>query len=405
LRVLVITSTYPRFPGDGTAPFVDSISRNVAALGHEVHVLVPEHRDWAWTDADGQLSFHRFRYSPVRSWTPWGFSEAMGSAGIKWRLYPLAPVVFASAARAARRLLADGGYDLVHAHWVIPNGPVGRLAAGRTPLVVSLHGSDVAVAERSTAIGRAARWSFDRAAAVTAPSSDLLERARALGARDPLVHVPYGADLDAIAVTSEAGLSRRAAIGVASDDTLIVAIGRLLPVKGFDVLLDALAAALRVDPGLRLALVGDGPERAALEAHIAELGIGDRATLVGAVRHDEVPSFLAAADVVAVPSVQRGGYVDGLPNVALEAMAAGRALVATRVGGLPDLVRDDESGLLLDGGDVEALSTALLGLARDPERRARLGAAARTEIAEHRSWRSVAERFVEVYRQATERRR
>jgi phosphatidyl-myo-inositol dimannoside synthase len=196
LKVLVLTSSYPRFPGDSTAPFVDSISRGVAALGHEIHVLVPEHRDWAWPLTDGTLHFHRYRYSPFRSWTPWGFSEALaGGSSIRKQLYPLAPVVFASATRAARKLLAGGSFDLVHAHWLVPNGPIGRAAAGSTPLVLSLHGSDVAVAERSSLIGRVARGTFERVAAVTAPSTDLLLRARAMGAREPLELVPYGADV------------------------------------------------------------------------------------------------------------------------------------------------------------------------------------------------------------------
>jgi glycosyltransferase involved in cell wall biosynthesis len=89
--------------------------------------------------------------------------------------------------------------------------------------------------------------------------------------------------------------------------------------------------------------------------------------------------------------------VDGLPNVALEAMGAGRALVATRVGGLPELVRPDETGLLVDERDPEGLADALVALARDPELRARLGRHAQAEIREHRSWHAVAERFVGVY--------
>jgi glycosyltransferase involved in cell wall biosynthesis len=93
--------------------------------------------------------------------------------------------------------------------------------------------------------------------------------------------------------------------------------------------------------------------------------------------------------------------VDGLPNVALEAMAAGRALVATRVGGLPELVRNDETGLLVDEKDVGQLADAITRLARDAALRARLGDAARLEIQTERSWESVAERFEAVYERAS----
>ena len=402
MKVLVVTSSYPRFPGDGTAPFVDSIAQGVAALGHEIHVLVPEHRDWAWPAADGDLHFHRYRYSPLRSWTPWGFSEALaGGSSIKKQLYPLAPVVFASATRAARKLLADGSFDAVHAHWLVPNGPIGRAAAGSTPLVVSLHGSDVAVAERSIVIGRLARRTFERTAAVTAPSSDLLVRAKALGAREPLELVPYGADVATFEASQAERAAVRARLGVEGDDVLVAGIGRLLPVKGFDVLVDAFATASKRDDRLRLVLVGDGPERSELARRVEALDIGKSTTLVGAVNHDEIPGFLAAADVVAVPSVHRGGYVDGLPNVALEAMAAGRPLIASRVGGLPDLVRPDETGLLVHELDADELAEAIVALSRDLERRMRLGAAAKDETREQRSWTSVARRFVDVYERAT----
>ena len=198
MKILAITSSYPRYEGDPTAPFIESIVRGVAAQGHTVHVLLPQHRGWSRPPSEGSVHYHHYRYSPRRSWTPWGFSESLqGGVQIRKPLYALAPVVLASATRAARTLLAAGGFDVVHVHWVVPNGPIGALAAParRVPLVISLHGSDVAVSERSRAIGRATRWSFARAAAVTAPSGDLLERAARLGATGMLERVPYGADV------------------------------------------------------------------------------------------------------------------------------------------------------------------------------------------------------------------
>jgi glycosyltransferase involved in cell wall biosynthesis len=321
-----------------------------------------------------------------------------GGSAIRKPLYLLAPVVAASAVRAARKILAGGGFDVVHAHWVVPNGPIGRLAAGATPLVVSMHGSDVAVSERSRAFGRVARWTFERAAAVTAPSRDLLSRARELGAREPLELVPYGAD--EVAVSPEAAPALRSRLGVAADDVLVVGLGRLVPVKGFDYLVQALAEASSEDPRLRLVLVGDGSERRALADRATSLRVADRVQLVGEVAHDAVPTFLAAADVVAVPSIRFEGLVDGLPNVALEAMAAGKPLVATRVGGLPELVQDGRNGVLVEERSATELASALLRLAGDADLRARLGAAARDEIRTERSWVTVACRFVEIYERA-----
>ena len=404
MKILAITSSYPRYEGDATAPFVESIVRSVAAQGHAVHVLLPQHREWARPEIEGGVHFHRYRYSPRRAWTPWGFSESLqGGMQIRKPLFALAPIVLASATRAARALLAQGGFDVVHVHWVVPNGPIGALAAPPSrgiPLVISLHGSDVAVSERSRAIGRATRWSFARASAVTAPSRDLLERAAKLGATCRREAVPYGADASSFAVSAGTAASTRLGLGLNADHFVVVGIGRLIPVKGFEYLVDAHAEALRGNPALRLVLVGDGDERAGLEERIRALAVADSVVLVGAVRHEEIPGYLAAADAVAVPSVHFAGFVDGLPNVALEAMAAGKPLIASRVGGLPELVRDHENGLLVDEKSSHALAEAIAALAGDSDLRLRLGAAAQAEIASTRSWEAVAERFVGIYEDA-----
>jgi glycosyltransferase involved in cell wall biosynthesis len=376
----------------------------VAARGHELHVLMPESARWARPSLEHNVEYHRYRYSPSRSWTPWGFSAALdGGTRIKRSLYALAPVVLGSALRTARSIVRRERIELVHVHWVVPNGPIGAVTARRhgLPLVVSLHGSDMAVSERSRAIARLTRSTFAHASAVTAPSGDLLERATRLGAHAPLERIPYGADVENIAARSGARDEMRARLGLDDGDVAVIALGRLVPMKGFDVLVEAMARADA--PNLRLLVVGDGSERASLEARVDRLGLGTRAIFAGAVAPQAVPDFLAASDVVAVPSIHYEGYVDGLPNVALEGMAAGRPLVASRAGGLPELVRPGENGLLVPEGDVDALAAAVQTLAGDPDLRARMGAAAQRLIREELTWDAVAERFESVYEKAVAR--
>jgi phosphatidylinositol alpha-1,6-mannosyltransferase len=399
VKILAITSSYPRFEGDATAPFVESMVRSVAELGHEVHVLVPQNREWRRPASEGSVRFHTYRYSPLRTWTPWGFSASLeGGARIRTALYPLAPLVVASGVRAARGLLAGGGFDAVHVHWVVPNGPIGALAAhSRAPLVVSLHGSDVAVSERSSAIGRATRWTFSRAAAVTAPSRDLLDRAAGLGARRRLELVQYGVDARAFSAGPDEAAATRARLGVDDDALLVCGVGRLIPVKGFEFLVRAYASVAHERPKVKLVLVGDGDQRGELVELARTLEVADGVVFTGTAGRDEIPGYLAAADVVVVPSVRHAGYVDGLPNVALEAMAAGRPLVATRAGGLPDLVRDGENGLLVDEKDAAGLAAAITRLVDDSELRSRLGRTAQAEARAQRSWTAVGERFVAIY--------
>src|SRR5207253_2307807 len=141
--------------------------------------------------------------------------------------------------------------------------------------------------------------------------------------------------------------------------------------KGFAFLIEAAAKT----GGVELAIVGDGDLRARLETQARELGV--RVAFPGFLEREETASALAAADVVAVPSVvDSGGNVDGLPNTLLEAMASGRAIVASRVAGIPDVLKDDANGLLVPEKDAAALSAALRRLMREPETRDRLGRAA-----------------------------
>jgi glycosyltransferase involved in cell wall biosynthesis len=404
MRILALTSSYPRYEGDPTAPFIESITKHVAALGHTVHLVLPESSEWKRPPFEDGVHHHVYRYSPRRSWTPWGYSAALaGSASIKRSLVPFAPVVALSALHTMRRVLSEGRFDLVHAHWVVPNGVLAARTARRAslPLVVSLHGSDVSVSERVGPLGRAARWAFARADAVTAPSDDLIERARRLGAREPLELVQYGADVTALAAAPGAADELRARLGLAPDRIVVLGVGRFIPVKGFSSLIDAFARAQAVRPELHLVLVGDGDLREALRARADTSGVSDHVTFPGAAVRGEIPAYFAAAQMVVVPSVHAGGLVDGLPNVALEAMAAGRALIATRVGGLPQLVRDGETGVLVDEQDPAGLADAIVSLANDPARGARLGEQARQEMRDRRSWDAVARRFVAVYESVT----
>lgn len=405
LRVLMLTSSYPKFHGDTTAPFIESIAEHIAAEGVEVHVVLPEHRDLRRAPYEGGVHFHPFRYAPRRAWTMWGYAESMrADVELRGGAYLLAPLALTSAWRTALRVTGRERIDLIHAHWVIPNAPpaafVARLRG--VPLVISLHGSDVFVAERNRGMGAAARWCFDRAAAVTACSDELLHRALALGADENVTElIPYGADLKAFRVDRAASERVRAQCQLGAEDLLILGVGRLVSKKGFEYLIRAMPQVLQAVPHARLVLVGYGDLRETLERQAHDLGLNSNVVFVGRVAREDIPAYFGAADLVVVPSVHdAAGNVDGLPNVALEAMAAGKPLVASRVAGFPDVVREGENGFLVPEKDVPALAAAILQLAQDPALRARLGAAGRDLVRTTLNWENVAKRFIGLYARA-----
>jgi glycosyltransferase involved in cell wall biosynthesis len=331
VKVAVLTTSYPRFPGDVVGRFVADAVEHVRRRGIGVEVVGPEQfSGYGLTFGHGVLGNVRRR--------PW--------------LALFVPALLASFVRAARRVDAD----LFHAHWL----PAGWVAA-RTgkPYVVQVWGTDVEIARRAP---RLARGVLRGARLVIAASTALAESARELGAASVEV-IPSGVDVPA-------------EIGEEATPPHILYAGRLSPEKGVEELLSATR-------GLELVIAGDGPLR-------------DRVPgALGFVPHDELQRLYGRAAVVACPSRREGFGV-----ACLEAMAHGRPVVATNVGGLRDLVVDGETGLLVPARNGEALRNALERLLGDRELRRTLGLAGRERALERFSWDVVTDATLAAYRMA-----
>ncbi|MEO7273033.1 MAG: glycosyltransferase, partial [Vicinamibacterales bacterium] len=299
--------------------------------------------------------------------------------------------------RVARRYRAT----VMHGHWVIPGGFTALAASPRRPQVVSLHGSDVYLAETFAPARRAARLVFERAGAVTACSTDLARRAIALGADPAAIEVvPYGVDAGRFRPQPERRAAIRAALGVGDDALLGFTAGRLVRKKGFEHLIDAWAR-VEANPAAILAIAGDGDLRDELRERARAAGVANRIRFLGNLSQDEVGAHLGAADVVVIPSIRDdSGNVDGLPNIVLEALAAGAPVVATTAGGIGTVVDHERTGLVVPERRPDAIAAAVQRLAGDPALRSSLGAAARHMVETRFGWGHTAERFEAAYRRA-----
>ena len=267
-----------------------------------------------------------------------------------WRVGAL-PAFMGAFVRAARVAARDA--DLVHAHW-LPSG-VAALATGR-PYVVQLWGTDVELVRRAPWLARPV---VRRARAVICPSSALAGAAARLGARNIEV-VPSGVEIPPD-------------VGTEAEPPEVLYAGRLSPEKG---VLELVEAA----DGMNLVVAGDGPLR------------GRVPMARGFLRPPELAALYSRAAVVACPS-----HREGFGVACLEAMAHGRPVVASGVGGLLDLVVNGETGIVVEPGNVPALRAALERLLGDPALRRRMGEAGRTRAAEHFSWTAVTRKTLDVY--------
>ena len=399
-RVVMVATSYPRFPGDTVGTFMEPIARGLASRGHEVHLVLPWHPRWQRGTRDGELQFHLFKYAPLPSLNVFGYAASLeADERLRGAAVAATPLAVAAAWRATSTLARRIDATIVHGHWVVPGGVIAAAASGNRPLVISLHGSDVFVAERHAAVGRAARWAFGRAGYVTACSDDLRTRALALGASDDRsATVPYGVDASRFKPDASARTRLRARWGVPADARVVFGAGRFVRKKGFEFLIDAVASLALHGQSLRLVLAGGGDLREELEARIADRGLSDRVLLPGVLHQDEVAASLAAADVVVVPSVRDpSGNVDGLPNVVMEALASGTPLVATSAGGIGSVVKDGQTGLLVPEADPAALAAAIARLLDGRTEAIALGAAARRWAEHEGSWSHAIDGFEYAY--------
>lgn len=400
MRILMLASSLPKYPRETTAPFIEEIAAGIAARGHQVTLVAPWHPELRRSTRERGIELRFFRYAPHPTLNIWGYAQSLHSdTQVRERAWIAAPFALTASVLALQRELRQARarktpFDLVQAHWVLPNGPPAALAAlsTRLPLVVSLHGSDIYLAETQPIMGKIAGLVFRQAAVVTACSADLSMRGVRLGANPTRTFViPYGVNPDQFRPDLTAAQRFRAEWGIPEHAPLVLGVGRLVSKKGFSVLLDAWPAVLRMHPTARLVIVGYGDLRPALEAQAARLGIATNVLFTGQLDRARTAMAMAAADVFALPIVRKG--VDGLPNVLLEAMGAARPIVAARVAGVPDVIEDGVHGLIVPERDAGALAAAIARLITDRALAERLGAAARKRIVNELTWENTAARY------------
>jgi glycosyltransferase involved in cell wall biosynthesis len=278
--------------------------------------------------------------------------------------------------------------DVVHTH-TAKAGTLGRLAAlvfnvtrrrRRRALVVHTFHGHVLTGYFSPPVNVLVRCTERTLASITdcivtispAQREDIVSRFRVAPAARTSI-IPLGLDLRAL-LDAAPGASLRGALGLSDRALVIGYIGRFVPIKDLGTLVRAFALVAREIPDATLVLAGDGSTRGALEELVTALGLGDRVRLVGWTT--TLVPFYGTMDICALSSLN-----EGTPVAVIEAMAAAKAVVATRVGGVGDVVEDGRTGVLVPPADPEAFARALVSLARDPERRREMGTAARAAVA------------------------
>jgi glycosyltransferase involved in cell wall biosynthesis len=347
----VLSTSFPRAPGDFAGSFVLDDARRISGADADVEVVAAGDSAAGVTRVpEGDLMVTRIStgVGPPRSlFYGGGAPEALERGG------PLAWIeaLHFWAAMCREVACASPRWDRIVSHWLVPCGLAAISAAPRLPHRAYAHSGDVALLERLPFGGRLAEKIARSSADLIFISDDLKARFIALagaetGRVEPLVPEP-----DLFRPVSAAGrAAARRRLGMTGPT--VIAVGRLVPIKGFDLLIDACASLAD------LVIIGDGPERDKLRARARRRGVSLR--LPGFLPRSEVPLWLSAADIYAQPSRRAAsGRTEGLPVAALEAVAVGLPVVASRSGGLAELAERARGVTLFPPGDVPSLRRAL----------------------------------------------
>jgi glycosyltransferase involved in cell wall biosynthesis len=293
-----------------------------------------------------------------------------------------------------RRLVVQWGPDIIHLHGGRDSWIAALALAWRTrPIILRTKHNIFPIADHP-----ANRWLYGRFFdGIVCISSAIVEQcaAKRYIAPDRLVLIPSACDVARFVAAAGAREAMRREFGFQPDDVVIVMSGRFRPEKGHDVLLAAAAQVVAAQPRTRFLLLGAGSLQGSVAAELEREGLAN-AVVVAGFRTD-VPECLAAADIAVQPSRS-----EGLGTAVLEAAAAGLPVVATAVGGIPDIVVHGQTGLLVPPEDPRALAEALIELAGDPQRRAAWGRAGRERVAAHFSVEALVEKTDAYYRRMIE---
>jgi glycosyltransferase involved in cell wall biosynthesis len=396
MRITVLASSYPRFPGDGTAPFVKSIAENMVKLGHEIEVVAPYDEEVDLSIVSN-IRVHRFRYAWPDHMHIMGHARAL-EADVRLRSlsYLLLPLYLLAAFLKLLTVANRQNSQAIHVHWVLPNGPVAVVVASllRIPYFVSLHGSDIFIAKKHKVFGYIARWVFKHASGVTACSQELKSGALSLGASEDIELIAWGADPEFFNPKKRTqDFWQKWDIDI--DSIVVIALGRLVHKKGFDKLISAWSLIADRHPKAHLVIGGDGLLKENLALQSRNLGVENQITYTGRVPWDQVPEFLSSGDIFVLPSI-RDEHIDGLPTVLLEAMACQLPPIASDIGGVPLVVDEGKNGCIVPPGDIKALADALDLVISNENIRNQLGQAARDSVCNIYNWENVARKILKM---------
>jgi glycosyltransferase involved in cell wall biosynthesis len=381
-KICLISHLFPCDRQDYKGNFVRDLAVELGYRGHEVHVVTPMRPGAAKEEAIDGVFVHRFTYYGWRRGIQLG--QLKGNSTLL-----LASLVMLGTMKCLLSVIKHNS-DLVHAYWVVPGGLIGLIVGRltRRPVVATAAGSDLTTAPKyrlARVLTTLTLKNLDRVLPVSTPMKKIAMKLGLPGDRATVIHGPVGIDTGDLKKTVQQPFTE-------TYGRSLVHVGNLTAPKRAETIIRALQRVTEIYAECRLIIIGEGNLRPSLEALADELGLKKHVSFCGALPHEEVLEMLQGADVFVHCSDH-----EGLGMAIMEAMGAGLPVVASRVGGVPDLVREGETGFLIPPDDVEKYAEKILLLLKNDQLRQKLGTNARHFAEKHLNKQTILAQLETVY--------
>jgi glycosyltransferase involved in cell wall biosynthesis len=387
LRIAVLGSTYPRNQSDHEVPWLRESVRRLAAHGHKVTVIAPAYLGLKDHEIDG-VQVRRFRYAPAR----WEMLTHGEGAPNKLKRNPVLKLLslsyLVSGARAAWKICRQERIDVLHVHWPFPHGLMALLPGWLLgcKVVYSCHSAEFALAAGSKLSTSLLAFCLRRSFAITANSTHTAGLVRQVAGREAQI-IPWGATIQVDPTANP----------VSQEIPLLLFSGRLIERKGVDFLLRAMPTILSRQK-VRLVITGDGHCRPEWESLARSLGLGGAVAFAGFVSNAELSSLFRSCSIYVHPAIYDSkGDTEGQGVVLVEALSNRRPVVASAVGGIVDVIKDGQTGILVPEKNPDAIAKAVLRLIEDPEYARQLGERGYAHARNYFDWDRIMDQYETIY--------
>ena len=400
MKILILSHMYPNKSNPVGGIFIHNYAKALFKAGCEVEVVspIPFSPRILWFNTKWKKYGDVPRFDIIDK-IPVYYPRYIRLPG-KWFHWVSSYTMYSGIVKTISNIVEDFKPDILHTHTATPDGYAGLLLRKKFnfSVVCSFRGDDInSYPFYDSLTMKLTKRVISQTDQLVAVSNALKLKAESFATPKNKIQVIYnGCNIKNFVFNLESRIIVREKLGIPLDSKVLIFVGNLLKSKGIDELMSAFILLSKKHTNLHLLIIGNGPEYQYIKDQALKNGLQDKIHLAGAQPHNKIPDFLSAGDIFVLPS-----YNEGLPNAVLEAMACSRPVVATKVGGIPEAVRDGETGFLVNIKDANVLIKSIDKLLSNEKLCTEMGLSGRKIIEENFSWEQNAQKHINIYNKIT----